>query len=46
VIELAESDEGIAATFDVMRQLRPDLARETYVARIRGLRESDGCIRP
>jgi GNAT superfamily N-acetyltransferase len=42
VIEVAESDERIAATFDVMRQLRPDLVRETYVAQIRGLMASDG----
>lgn len=42
MIEVAESDERIAATFDVMRQLRPDLVRETYVAQIRGLMASDG----
>jgi hypothetical protein len=31
MIEHAASDEQIAATFDVMRQLRPHLTRETYV---------------
>lgn len=36
------TDAEILATFDVMHHLRPMLARETYVARIRGLMESDG----
>lgn len=41
-IEHAESDAQIAATFDVMRQLRPHLAREAYVARVRALMATDG----
>lgn len=41
-IEHAESDEQIAATFDVMRQLRPHLVREEYVPLIRSLMASDG----
>ena len=38
----AESDEQIAATFDVMRQLRPALAEEEYVAQVLALMASDG----
>lgn len=38
----AETDDQIAATFDVMQQLRPHLKRSQYVARIRGLMASDG----
>ena|SRR5688572_3290491 len=38
----SESDEQIAATFDVMRQLRPHLVREGYVADVRALMASDG----
>jgi GNAT superfamily N-acetyltransferase len=38
----AETDEQIAATFGVMRQLRPHLAEIEYVASIRGLMASDG----
>lgn len=38
----AESDEEIAATFDVMRQLRPHLVREEYVTQVRALMASDG----
>ncbi|HET8648896.1 MAG TPA: GNAT family N-acetyltransferase [Gemmatimonadales bacterium] len=38
----AESDQQIAATFDVMRQLRPDLVREEYVTGVRRLMTSDG----
>lgn len=41
-IEHAESDEQIAATFEVMRQLRPHLVKEEYVPRIRELMSSDG----
>lgn len=41
-IEHAESDEQIAATFDVVRQLRPHLEWEEYVPRIRALMSSDG----
>ena len=41
-IEQAETDEQIAATFDVMRQLRPHLTREEYVPRVRGMMDSDG----
>lgn len=39
---LAQDDADIAATFDVMRQLRPQLQRDEYVATMRALRESDG----
>lgn len=41
-IEHAESDEQIAATHDVMRQLRPHLEREEYVPLVRSLMASDG----
>ena len=41
MIEHAESDEEIAATFDVMRQLRPHLTRERYVPYVRDLMASD-----
>jgi GNAT superfamily N-acetyltransferase len=38
----AESDEQIAATFDVMKQLRPELVEEAYVAQVRALMASEG----
>jgi GNAT superfamily N-acetyltransferase len=38
----AETDAQIAATFDVMQQLRPHLERDRYVATIRGLMASEG----
>lgn len=41
VIQHAETDDEIAATFDVMAQLRPDLVREEYVPLIRSLMKSD-----
>jgi GNAT superfamily N-acetyltransferase len=41
-IQHAETDEQIAATYDVMHQLRPHLSREEYVPRIRELMASDG----
>ena len=41
-IEPAESDEQIAATFEVMRQLRPHLVAEEYVSQVRALMSSDG----
>ena len=41
-IDHASSDEQIAATYEVMRQLRPHLQRDAYVARIRGLVATDG----
>jgi GNAT superfamily N-acetyltransferase len=41
-IQLAETDEQIAATFDVMHQLRPHLVCEQYVPLVRGLMASDG----
>ena len=41
-IEPAFSDEQIAATFDVMKQLRPHLDRDGYVAMVRALQASDG----
>jgi len=37
-----ESDEQIAATFEVMRQLRPQLVRDDYVVQVRALMASDG----
>ena len=42
MITTAQTDAEILATFDVMAQLRPHLARDTYVARIRQLMASDG----
>ena len=41
-LDLAETDEAIAATFGVMRQLRPHLEAHTYVAQMRGLMQSEG----
>jgi GNAT superfamily N-acetyltransferase len=41
IIQNAETDEQIAATFEVMRQLRPHLSRDEYVPLVRGLMESD-----
>lgn len=41
-IEPASSDEQIAATFDVMKQLRPHLDCDEYVATVRALQASDG----
>jgi GNAT superfamily N-acetyltransferase len=41
-IQPAETDEQIAATFDVMHQLRPHLTREEYVPRVRAMMASDG----
>lgn len=38
----ADSDDQIAATFDVMHQLRPHLTREDYVAQVRAMMASDG----
>ena len=35
---LAQSDDEIASTFDVMRQLRPHLQRDPYVSMLRELR--------
>ncbi len=42
MIEYAESDEQIAATFEVMRQLRPHLVETEYVPLIRAHMSSDG----
>ena len=39
---LAQDDVGIAATFDVMQQLRPQLQRHEYVETMHALRASDG----
>lgn len=41
-IRPAETDGQIAATFDVMAQLRPHLARDEYVPLVRRMMESDG----
>ena len=38
----AETDDQIAATFEVMQQLRPHLERTQYVPMIRSLMASDG----
>jgi len=38
----AHTDAEILATFEVMAQLRPQLERDTYVARVRQLMASDG----
>ncbi|MFC4765572.1 GNAT family N-acetyltransferase [Dyella koreensis] len=38
----AETDEQIAATFDVLQQLRPHLERDQYVPTMRALMGSDG----
>ena len=42
IIQQAETDEQIAATYDVMRQLRPHLQREEYVPTVRAMIASDG----
>ena len=42
VVAHAQTDAEIAATFEVMRQLRPDLAADLYVAQIRSLMDSEG----
>ena len=42
IIDHAESDDQIAATFDVMWQLRLHLVREEYVRQVRDLMASDG----
>ncbi|HZH44603.1 MAG TPA: GNAT family N-acetyltransferase [Lysobacter sp.] len=41
-VEPAETDTQIAATFDVMQQLRPHLARDGYVPLVRSMMASDG----
>ncbi len=38
----ADTDEQVAATFDVMQQLRPHLQRAEYAPLIRNLQASDG----
>ncbi len=38
----AETDDEIAATFDVMQQLRPHLESTLYISTIRSLMASDG----
>ena len=40
-IDHAVTDADIASTFEVMRQLRPHLEKDCYVAQIRSLMESD-----
>lgn len=42
MIERAETDEQIAATYDVMRQLRAELVQAEYVPLVRALMASDG----
>jgi GNAT superfamily N-acetyltransferase len=41
VVAHAQTDEEIAATYEVMRQLRPDLVVDRYVAQIRSLMNSE-----
>lgn len=41
-IRLMDTDDGIASTFPVMKQLRPHLSEETYVAQIRRLQREHG----
>lgn len=41
-IQYCNSDEEIAATFKVMKQLRPSLEETTYVALIRSLQQTEG----
>ena len=41
-IAYADTDDAIAATFDVMQQLRPHLERAGYVTQVRALMASDG----
>lgn len=41
-IQQAGTDDEIAATYDVMRQLRPHLGRDDYVPLVRRLMASDG----
>lgn len=38
----AETDDEIAATYEVMRQLRPHISREEYVPLVRDMMASDG----
>jgi len=42
VIQLAVSDEEITSTFRLMKQLRPHLAEETYLSKIRRLQSEQG----
>ncbi|HEX7241247.1 MAG TPA: GNAT family N-acetyltransferase [Longimicrobiaceae bacterium] len=41
-IHTPQTDAEIAATWDVMRQLRPHLSSEGYLAAVRAMMESDG----
>lgn len=41
-IDHARTDSEIESTFDVMAQLRPDLVRAEYVARVKALGDTDG----
>jgi GNAT superfamily N-acetyltransferase len=41
MIQIAATDQQISATFEVMRQLRPQLKADVYVERIRQLISSD-----
>ncbi|MHB1169675.1 MAG: GNAT family N-acetyltransferase [Longimicrobiales bacterium] len=38
----AETDAQIAATYDVMRQLRPDIAADRYLPMVRSMMTTDG----
>jgi GNAT superfamily N-acetyltransferase len=41
-VHIVETDDQIAATFDVMQQLRPHLTRDDYLRQVRELEERDG----
>jgi GNAT superfamily N-acetyltransferase len=40
-VQVVETDAQIAATYDVMAQLRPHISREEYLTHVRSLMESD-----
>jgi GNAT superfamily N-acetyltransferase len=41
-VQLAVTDAEIAATYDVMKLLRPHISREEYLPQVRSLMDSDG----
>jgi GNAT superfamily N-acetyltransferase len=43
-IDIAEAEQQIAETFDVMHQLRPNLVRQQYVPMIRYLMKKEGFV--
>lgn len=42
IITHAETDSQIAATYDVMRQLRPHIAADEYIPMVRSMTATDG----